>query len=236
MKLRREAEHMRPPWVHSRRFDRAPPTSGLPPIPDILAARRHVSKVPKLGSRCIAPAIAFGEICRAKIAGDRRACRGIPGFGTRPDPLDWTVLLKLVPEWQLGRREPGGTGSEICRCLLNDRIGSKDFNRTTQQVPIYIARYRRSLCGHKDRRCGRHWCVRLRCHRWPWAQGRFLGDRMAPNTLTVVRASSGFLQSPMDLLPHRNPDGAAIGRKFHACLNPLERNRHTFSIAQLHAP
>jgi hypothetical protein len=31
---------------HSRRFERRPITSGLPPTPDILSARRHVSKVP----------------------------------------------------------------------------------------------------------------------------------------------------------------------------------------------
>jgi hypothetical protein len=31
----------------SRHFDRAPLTSGLPPTPEILSARRHVSNVPK---------------------------------------------------------------------------------------------------------------------------------------------------------------------------------------------
>jgi hypothetical protein len=31
----------------SRHFDRAPLASALPPTPDILSARRHVSKVPK---------------------------------------------------------------------------------------------------------------------------------------------------------------------------------------------
>jgi hypothetical protein len=31
----------------SRRFDRAPPISGLPPLADILSVIRHVSKVPQ---------------------------------------------------------------------------------------------------------------------------------------------------------------------------------------------
>jgi len=46
----------------------------------------------------------------------------------------------------------------------------------------------------------------------------------------------GLHSLPHRRLPQRNPDGAAIGRKFHSCLDPLERDHHTFSIAQLHAP
>jgi hypothetical protein len=34
-------------WGQSRRFDRAPLTSGLPRLADILRVIRHVSKVPK---------------------------------------------------------------------------------------------------------------------------------------------------------------------------------------------
>src|SRR5882757_10293942 len=46
----------------------------------------------------------------------------------------------------------------------------------------------------------------------------------------------GLHSLPQRRLAQRNPDGAAIGRKLHTCLNPLERDQHTFSIAQLHAP
>ncbi len=34
-------------WGQKRRFERPPITSGLLPTPDILGARRHVSKVPE---------------------------------------------------------------------------------------------------------------------------------------------------------------------------------------------
>jgi hypothetical protein len=51
----------------SRRFDRPPMTSGLPPTPDILGARWHISKVPirKSVGDCIKPSIlplAFGLV------------------------------------------------------------------------------------------------------------------------------------------------------------------------------
>jgi hypothetical protein len=56
--------------------------------------------------------------------------------------------------------------------------------------------------------------------------GPGLGAAFLDSAKHTHRSDARHLASPisMDLLSQRNPDGAAIGCKLHACLDPLERD------------
>jgi hypothetical protein len=94
---------------HSRHFDRAPLTSGLPRTPDMLSARRHVAKVPKR--------------YQSRFNPDHPRCTA----ATKPaPPFPNSRGLALAPNWtRISTDRPPSKGrtaclmmASVCRCFL----------------------------------------------------------------------------------------------------------------------